>query len=125
MVERHQAYKCMVCGIVAEILDVGAGELVCCGQPMRLMTPRPAESDDEMHAVRVEPAASGVKVRVGADQGHPMQAKHFIQWIELLADGAQHRRFLAPGDDPEAFFAVTGENCVARGFCNLHGLLKG
>ena len=33
--ERLQVYKCKVCGIVAEILDGGAGEMICCGQPWR------------------------------------------------------------------------------------------
>ncbi len=29
-----EIYKCEVCGNVVEVKESGAGELVCCGQPM-------------------------------------------------------------------------------------------
>ena len=125
MTERMQIYKCSVCGIVAEVLDGGAGELVCCGQPMQLMTARTEDSTKEKHVPYVEKVAGGVKVRVGQNEAHPMLDKHWIQWIEVVVDGAQHRQFLNPSQAPEAFFPVTGENITAREFCNLHGLWKG
>ena len=123
MVEKRQVYKCLVCGIVAEVLDVGAGQLICCGQPMRLMTPR--DEPDAMHALVVEPGDGGAWVRVGSDERHPMEPGHHIQWIELLAGDAQQRRFLSPGERPEAFFPMAAPEAEARGFCSLHGLLKG
>jgi superoxide reductase len=125
MTERQQIYKCGVCGIVAEVLDGGAGELVCCGQPMKLMTARTEDSTKEKHVPYVEKVPGGVKVRVGRNEAHPMLDKHWIQWIEVVVDGVQHRQFLNPGQKPEAFFPVTGEVVTAREFCNLHGLWKG
>ena len=44
--------------------------------------------------------------------------------VELLVDGKAYRQFLNPGEAPEAFFPVTGENVVAREYCNLHGQWK-
>jgi superoxide reductase len=125
MTERTQIYKCKVCGIVAEVLDGGAGELVCCGQPMQLMTARTEDSTKEKHVPYVEKVPGGVKVRVGRNEAHPMLDKHWIQWIEVVVDGVQHRQFLNPGQAPEAFFPVTGKDITAREFCNLHGLWKG
>jgi len=55
---------------------------------------------------------------------HPMTAEHWIEWIELLADGAAYRKFLEPGDAPEATFAIAATNVTAREYCNLHGLWK-
>ena len=125
MTERRQIYKCSVCGIVAEVLDGGAGELVCCGQPMQLMTARTEDSTKEKHVPYIEKVSGGVKVRVGQNEAHPMLDKHWIQWIEVVVDGVLHRQFLNPGQAPEAFFPVTGEAITAREFCNLHGLWKG
>jgi superoxide reductase len=53
-----------------------------------------------------------------------MEEKHYIEWIELIADGKAYRQFLNPGDTPEAFFAVEAASVSAREWCNLHGLWK-
>ena len=29
-----EKYRCSVCGNVVEVVEVGGGTLVCCGQPM-------------------------------------------------------------------------------------------
>ncbi len=36
MGEKGQVYKCEACGQVVEVKEAGAGELVCCDQPMEL-----------------------------------------------------------------------------------------
>ena len=36
MGEKGQVYKCDACGQIVEVKEAGAGELVCCGQPMKL-----------------------------------------------------------------------------------------
>ena len=108
MTEPRQVYKCEVCGIVVEVLDGGAGELVCCGQPMQLMVPKTEDATTEKHVPFIEETDAGIKVRVGQNEAHPMLEKHWIQWIELTVDGVSHRQFLQPGDSPEALFAVSG-----------------
>jgi superoxide reductase len=54
-----------------------------------------------------------------------MTEEHFIEWIELLADGKAYRQFLEPGVEPEAIFHIEGNSVSAREHCNVHGLWKG
>lgn len=122
--EQLQIYKCEVCGIVAEVLDGGAGELVCCGRPMQLLAEQTEDASKEKHVPFIEKTDDGVKVTVGQAALHPMEDKHFIQWIELLAGGKAYRQFLQPGDAPSATFAVQADEVSAREYCNLHGLWK-
>jgi len=123
MAERLEIYKCDVCGNIVEVLHGGGGELVCCGQPMKLMTENTVDAAKEKHVPVIEKIEGGYKVKVG-DVAHPMEEKHFIQWVELLADGKAYRQFLNPGEAPEAVFTVKAEKVSAREYCNLHGLWK-
>jgi len=123
MTERLQIYKCEVCGNIVEVLHEGAGELVCCGQPMKLYEENTVDAATEKHVPVIEKRDGGFKVTVGS-VAHPMEEKHYIEWIELIADGTAYRRFLAPGDVPEAVFAIDAEQVTAREYCNLHGLWK-
>jgi len=118
-----QVYKCGVCGNVVEVLHVGGGELVCCGRPMTLMAENTVDASKEKHVPVIEKTADGYLVKVGGVP-HPMEEKHFIEWIELIADGRAYREFLKPGQAPEARFCLTAATVTAREFCNLHGLWK-
>jgi superoxide reductase len=71
----------------------------------------------------IEKIAGGVKVSVG-EVAHPMTPEHYIEWIEILADGKSFRQFLKPGDAPVAVFNVEANDITAREYCNLHGLWK-
>ena len=124
MAERLQIYKCALCGNIVEVLTGGAGELVCCGEPMILLSEQTADATKEKHVPVIENVEGGYKVKVRSVP-HPMEAKHYIEWIELLADGAAYRRFLKPGDKPEATFRVGAAKATAREHCNVHGLWKG
>ena len=123
MTEKLEIYKCEVCGNVVEVLHAGAGELVCCGQPMKLFKENTVDAAKEKHVPVIEKVANGYKVKVGSVP-HPMEEKHYIEWIELIAGGKAYRQFLKPGDTPEAFFAVDAEKVTAREYCNLHGLWR-
>ncbi len=123
MTERLQVYKCDHCGIIVEVLHAGAGKLVCCGEQMKLMTENTVDAAKEKHVPVVEKTADGYKVTVGS-VAHPMEEKHYIEWIELLADGQAYRQFLNPGDAPETLFCINATNVTAREYCNLHGLWK-
>ncbi|NLJ27161.1 MAG: desulfoferrodoxin [Deltaproteobacteria bacterium] len=125
MAERLQIYKCEVCGNVVEVLNGGAGELVCCGQPMKLLDEKTADAGKEKHVPVVEKTATGFKVKVGSVP-HPMEEAHFIQWIELIDEnGKAYRQFLKPGQAPEAVFCVDAKTVTAREHCNVHGVWKG
>jgi superoxide reductase len=123
MANRYEVYKCEICGNIVEVLHGGAGELVCCGQPMKLMKENTTDAAKEKHVPVVEKVGGGVKVKIGS-VAHPMEEKHYIEWIEIIADGKAYRQFLAPGQAPEAIFPVEAANVTAREYCNLHGLWK-
>ena len=120
---RLEIFKCQVCGNIVEVLHGGAGQLVCCGEPMDLQTANTVDAAKEKHVPVIEKIDGGYKVTVGSVP-HPMLEEHFIEWIELVADGKAYRQFLDPGDAPEAVFQVTAGEVSAREYCNLHGLWK-
>jgi superoxide reductase len=124
MAESLEVYKCEVCGNIVEVLHGGKGLLVCCGKPMKLFVANTVDAAKEKHVPVQEKTASGVKVKVGS-VAHPMEEKHYIEWIEVLVDGKACRQFLKPGEAPEASFNIQAEKIVAREYCNLHGLWKG
>lgn len=121
MTQVNQIYKCNVCGNIVEVLHAGNGELVCCGQPMELLSAKTKDEGKEKHVPVVEKTADGVKVKVGSI-AHPMEEGHFIEWIEINADGKIYRQFLKPDSAPEAEFKIKAETIKAREYCNLHGL---
>lgn len=123
MTQVKQIYKCLTCGNIVEVLHAGEGELVCCGEPMVLISENTVDAAKEKHVPVLERTADGWWVKVGAVP-HPMEEKHYIEWIELIADGASYRVFLKPGHEPKAFFPVKAEKVSAREYCNLHGLWK-
>ncbi len=123
MAERLEVYKCDLCGNIVEVLHGGAGELVCCGQPMKLFTENTVDAAKEKHVPVIEKVTGGIKVKVG-DVPHPMEEKHYIEFVELIADGKVYRQFLNPGEAPEAMFCIEAAQVSAREYCNLHGLWK-
>lgn len=124
MTKRLQVYKCEVCGNIVEMVHEGVGQLVCCGQPMKLMEENTVDAAKEKHVPVVEKTAGGILVKVGS-VAHPMEEKHYIEWIEVIADGRAYRQFLKPGDKPEALFCIEAATITAREYCNIHGLWKG
>jgi len=124
MTKRLQIYRCEICGDMVEVLHEGAGNLVCCGKPMTLQLENTVDASKEKHVPVIEKTSAGIKVKVGTAP-HPMEAKHYIEWIEVNADGKVYRQFLNPGDAPEATFNITAQQIAAREYCNIHGLWKG
>ncbi|MCJ7729226.1 MAG: desulfoferrodoxin [Sedimentisphaerales bacterium] len=124
MAERLEIYECKVCGNIVEVLRGGQGELVCCEQPMEKLVAKTADAGKEKHVPVIERLADGFKVKIGSIP-HPMEEKHYIEWIELLADGIAYRKFLKPGVAPEAIFNIKASTVSAREHCNIHGLWEG
>jgi len=124
MAERLEVYKCEACGNIVEVIHGGGGELVCCGEAMQLLVENTVDAAKEKHVPVIEKVEGGVKVKVG-DVAHPMEEKHYIEWIEIIDGDRADRQFLNPGDAPEAVFKTASPNVTAREFCNLHGLWKG
>ena len=123
MTQRLEIYKCEACGNIVEVLTPGGGELVCCGEPMKQYAENTVDAAKEKHVPVIEKIAGGYKVKVGS-VAHPMEAKHYIEWIEIIADGKAYRQFLNPGDTPEATFIIDAAKITAREYCNMHGLWR-
>ncbi len=123
MTKKSEVYKCEICGNIVEVLHTGAGELVCCNQPMKLMAENMVDAATEKHVPVINKTQEGIKVSVGSID-HPMEEKHYIEWIELQADAQKHKQFLKPGEKPEVLFKIEASNLKARSYCNLHGLWK-
>ena len=123
MTKVNEIYKCAVCGNIVEVVHAGAGELVCCGEPMKLQVPGTTDGAAEKHVPVIEKIEGGYRVKVGS-VAHPMIDAHYIEWVELICEkcGKVQRKYLKPGDAPEAEFESKSDKVLAREYCNLHGL---
>ncbi|AEM79802.1 superoxide reductase [Thermoanaerobacter thermohydrosulfuricus] len=123
MADLYGVYKCEKCGNIVEVLHEGVGTLVCCGEPMVKMQEKTGDTGTEKHTPVIERNGNIVTVKVGSIP-HPMEEKHWIEWISLLADGVYMRKVLKPGEKPEAVFVTDAKDLKAWSYCNLHGLWK-
>ncbi len=123
MTARNEIYQCRRCGNMFEVLHGGTCVPQCCGEPLALMREGATDGAKEKHVPVIEKTDAGYKVSVGS-AAHPMAEDHYIEWIELIADGVSYRKYLNPGDAPEAEFCLKAERVTAREFCNKHGVWK-
>ena len=123
MPKLNEVYKCELCGNIVELVHAGPGALNCCSQKMVLMTENTTDAAQEKHVPVIEKVDGGYKVSVGS-VAHPMEDKHYIEWIELIAGDTAYRQFLNPGDTPVAVFKVNADQVTAREYCNMHGHWK-
>jgi superoxide reductase len=121
MTKRNEVYKCSVCGNIVEVNHASGGTLVCCGQQMHLLKENTVDASQEKHVPVIEKTKNGFLVKVGSVE-HPMEDKHYIEWIEFIADGVSYKHFLKPGEKPQAEFCIKASTFTAREYCNLHGL---
>lgn len=120
-----EVYKCEACGNIVIAIHEGDGDLVCCGEEMILMTENTVDAAKEKHVPVVEKDGDKITVKVGSVP-HPMEEKHYIEWIECQIGDTVFTKMLKPGDAPEAEFCACGlsGDIVVREYCNLHGLWK-
>ncbi len=123
MTKQGEIYSCLICGNRVEIVGSGAGQLVCCGQPMEKLLEKNQDEGQEKHLPQVEKMESDIKVKIGSVP-HPMEQKHFIEWIEVEAENLCLRKFLKPGEKPEVEFKNIPNKSQVRAYCNVHGLWK-
>lgn len=123
MTKIKEIYLCKICGNTVEVLANGEGTLTCCNEPMEKLSEKTEDTGNEKHVPIIEKKDNGYLVKVGSVE-HPMEEKHYIVFIELIADNHEYRKYLKPGEKPEAFFEVNANKVSAREFCNVHGLWK-
>ena len=119
----NKIYKCSICGNIIELLNDGGKEIICCGKPMELLVEKNNDEGMEKHVPIVEKTETGTRVKIGSIE-HPMEENHYIEWIEINFDGKSGKKFLYPGEKPEAEFEARPENFTVRCYCNVHGLWK-
>jgi len=123
MVELNEIYKCEVCGNIVELVNVGGGELVCCGQPMKVQVEKSGEEGTEKHKPIIEKTEDGNTIIKVGSIDHPMEEEHYIQWIEAFVGNKVLRKYLRPSEKPEMKLCDV-EVVSARAYCNKHGLWK-
>ena len=125
MTQLNQIYRCNVCGNIVEVVHTGVGQLVCCGQPMELLAEKNQDEGQEKHVPVIEQTENSIKVKVGSVP-HPMEANHYIEWVEIMFNGKAGRKYLSPGDAPEAEFEFNTlpQQLIVRAYCNIHSLWK-
>ncbi len=123
MTEAVEVYRCVTCGDMVEVVRNGNGTLMCCGQNMEKLSEKTADTGKEKHVPVVHISGNKVMVKTGSIP-HPMEEKHYIEWIEVLTDKGSQRKWLKPGMAPEAEFCLQGNITGVRSFCNVHGLWK-
>lgn len=123
MTKLNEIYKCELCGNIVEVVHNSGGQLVCCGKPMELLVENTVDAAKEKHIPVIEKLQDGVLVKVGEVE-HPMLENHYIEWIEVLTENKVYRKYLKPGEKPEAVFKLDEEVLIAREYCSLHGLWK-
>ena len=121
MTKKLEIYKCSVCGNITMVVHASGGTLVCCGKPMELQMEKTADAGKEKHVPVIEISAKGVLVKVGSVP-HPMEEKHYIEWIEVTSGQNLSVVGLKPGEKPQAEFCTADTNARVRAYCNVHGL---
>lgn len=120
----NQIYRCPICGNIVEVCHIGGGTLVCCGKPMEHLIEKTKDQGMEKHVPIIEKDKEGIIVKIG-QISHPMEEKHYIEFIEIITDKGISRKYLKAGDKPEAKFPIkNAEHVVARAYCNIHFLWK-
>lgn len=122
---KNDLLKCKECGMIMEIVSLGK-ECGVAKPEVEILEAKTQDAATEKHVPYVEERENGYLVKVGKEAKHPMLEAHYIEFIELIIDGDKlYRKYLNPGDEPEAFFEIAkGKDVVAREYCNIHGLWK-
>ncbi|MBP1756594.1 MAG: hypothetical protein H6Q59_2992 [Firmicutes bacterium] len=124
MGDEHKFYRCKHCGNIVGMIHNSGVPVVCCGEEMEELVANTVDASKEKHVPVVSIVGNTVKVEVGGVH-HPMEEKHYIQWIYLQTKNGGQRKGLKPGDEPVATFALDNDEVVAvYEYCNLHGLWK-
>lgn len=83
---------------------------------------RGVDASKEKHVPQIFINGNEVKIKVG-EVTHPMTEEHYIEFIEIETKKGSQRKFLNPGDNPEATFLLIDDELVsAYAYCNLHGM---
>lgn len=116
-------FKCKKCGKVIAVIKASACGTFCCDEEMQELVAGTTDAAVEKHVPVATVNGSEVAVAVGS-VAHPMEEKHFIEWVAVESEQGIQIKNLKPGQEPKASFALAaGDKFVkAYAYCNLHGL---
>ena len=124
MTKKLELYRCSICGNLVQVMIEGEGELVCCGEPMKLITPQNSEVDEQLlekhiPIIKVDPSMTKVVV-----PEHPMVNTHYIEFLQTVSNDKDEvcTKFLYPGSEAVMRVDTTNKNIKAHSYCNIHGL---
>ncbi len=121
---KKKFYICRTCGNLVELLHDAGVPIMCCGKKMEELVPNTSDGAGEKHVPVVKAEGDKVHVHVG-EVTHPMEEKHFIQWVLLETESTCQKKHFKPGEEPSATFILGEEKPIAvYEYCNLHGLWK-
>lgn len=121
MTKKLEIYKCDSCGNMIEVIHASRGILICCDEPMSLLNENVIDASNEKHIPVITKEDDKVTVSIGSIE-HPMEEKHYIEWIELITKDNVYKKYLSPNQKSVAEFKIEQEALFAREFCNVHGL---
>ena len=115
-------YKCPICGNIITVIEGDEKRVSCCGKTLEELKVGTTNASVEKHVPVYKREDDKIIVTVGEVE-HPMTEEHYIMWIEVINGPYVNRKYLKPGDKPEAeFYVPMQEGLIVRAYCNLHGL---
>lgn len=116
--------KCRNCDEIYDLIfyaQCAAGQCSKCAcENMEELKPKIADFKTEKHIPIISKTDKGIKVTIGSTL-HPMIESHWITMIQVEWENNLYRKYLKPGDKPEAEFPIDTLNVKAFEYCNVHG----
>ncbi len=117
-------YICNHCKNVIVKLSDSSVPVICCGEEMHELVPNTVDASVEKHVPVIQRVENNkIQVCVGEVE-HPMEEKHYIEFIILETEFGYRVQHLAPGEKPCVEFLNEEKVIAAYAYCNLHGLWK-
>ena len=115
-------YRCKKCGnIIVSVNDKNTCS--CCGEAMQELQANSVDASAEKHVPVVSVDHGKVRVACG-EVPHPMEEKHYIEFMVLETNIGFQIHYLNPGEEAVSYFSISEkeEFIAAYAYCNLHGL---
>jgi superoxide reductase len=121
MIKKRAVYYSEKNNAIVESLWDGDVDLQSDNESLKELVPNTVDAAQEKHVPVITREGNKVTVKVG-EAAHPMEAEHYILFVEVLAGNKVYRQDFQEGDTAaEATFLIEESNVKARAFCNLHG----
>ncbi len=122
MKKEYVIKKCEKCGAMVKVIkdcEDKECDLLCCGEPMKVVVPNSVDAAIEKHVPIYEVKDGKILVKVN----HVMEAEHFIEWISIVSDEKECTTYLQPGREAVAHGKYV-PGAMIYAYCNKHGLWK-